>query len=148
MILSFTGANLHVHICSNTADGFSDIYLLNSKCEQQESDCCPGKSVENNKDLACCSENHLDNKNCNDSNHFKNHENSQTCFCFDVGKDIKTDENFKFSHHTYRLDNVKIISLFTWTSDNEILLPKEQLYLLTTSYLSPPKLHSSIELLL
>lgn len=148
MIFSFTGASLHVHICSKTGDVYSDIHLLNHKHEHHESTGCKTNNAGNTEGQSCCSEDDPDKKQCGNTDYYRNHKDSHLCYCIDIEKKIETDNNYKFSQHTYRLDPVEIRSLITGIPGNEILQPKEQLYASANSFVFPPKLHSSIVLLL
>ena len=146
MIFSFTGASLHVHICSKTGDVYSDIHLLNHKHQQHESTSCKNNNAGNNEGLSCCSESDPDKEQCGKTDYYKNHKDSHSCYCIDIETKIETDNNYKFSQRTYKLNPVEIRLLFTGIPGNEILQPTEQLYPSANSFISPPKLHSGIVL--
>ena len=148
MIFSFTGASLHVHICSETGETYSDIHLLSFQYKLQQSECLAGIDARNTKELSCCSGNDHDKVNCSIPENYDNHENLHSYFCIDIEQKIETDNNYKFSHHTVRLDPIEISSLFPGIPDTKILQSKEQVYSSANSFVSPPKLHSSVVLLL
>jgi hypothetical protein len=131
MLISFTGAEFHFHICGHTGKFYTDIHFtdshhsheLQSCCEIEETEnCCPGTcSVENEYHASCC---------------------------IDLKKEIKTDENYNFSNHTFKSEiHGHALAEFYTSAEPKLPFSNRNFTEHNPVYLSPP--HSSkVQLLL
>lgn len=147
MILSFTGASFHLHVCSQTGDVYSDIHLIKHQNEKQDPACCFDNDTDNEGKQNRCSgedkeQNHYSEVSCS-----KKQGTDHAC-CFDLEKKFETDNDYKYSHYNYRLVPAEVISILPELTDKEVLQLKEKIYFDSNSCISPPKLHSSVVLLL
>lgn len=147
MIFSFTGASLHVHICSQTGDVYSDIHLIRHQNEKHDPVCCFGNNIENEKEQNCFAGKGQEQNNSSNLSCSKKQGPDHAC-CFDFEKKIETDTDYKFSQYNFRLVPVEVISILPVLPDNETLQLKKEIYFDSNSFISPPKLHPSVVLLL
>ncbi len=147
MILSFTGASLHVHICSITGDVYSDIHLIKHQNEKHDPACCFGNDKDSEGEQNCCSGENREQNNYSGVGCSKKQGPDHAC-CFDFEKKIETDNDYKYSHYNYRLIPAEVISFLPELSDNEVLQFRDNVYFDSNSFVSPPNLHSSVVLLL
>ena len=136
MILSFTGASFHFHICADSGKIFSHIHLPEHQPDNRDGSCCCGHEQESNK---CCDSEPLSSGEC---------ENDNSDCCFSIEKEIETDSEYNISTHRYNPEPVEITSLFHWKPEGFNPQPSGDLFPDPDIFVSPTKLHSSIVLLI
>jgi hypothetical protein len=132
MIFSFTGASMHLHVCSKKGSSIS-IKLPAHKDNDHSKACCFQSDMK-----GCCSTHPLETE---------VNETKAPC-CLDFEKKIETDKDYNFSHYKFNSDPVELNSIYDRTSEGYIPLICESLFPDSEIFDIPPKLHSSIVLLI
>jgi hypothetical protein len=88
MLLSFTGASLHVHFCGHTGRIYANIYYANLAHDSFNNECCHQHENERQCSADSCEKNDL--------------QQDDSC-CFDLQNEFTTDKNFSPSSHSPKI---------------------------------------------
>jgi hypothetical protein len=123
---SFTGVEVHFHLCKETGKVYSDIHLAGSGHKMEEP--------------CCCMDDHGEPPACADAACTSSHGTDESC-CVDIQQEIVTDDTFKTSGFAFKvmitelevlgiqfsnsLYNNRILSNINWTSKPTYSTPLE-----------------------
>ena len=104
MLLSFTGASLHLHICRHTGKIYADVNFDPSPSTQAKT---------------CCHESDAQTSCCSGSCKIENNLNQDSC-CVDLQKEINTDKDYSPSYNTSKISpadlDITEFRSFGWTA--------------------------------
>lgn len=128
MLVSFTGAKLHFHVCGHSGKMYAGIQFTDYDHDESADDCCSSKD-ESSCEGVCSAE--------------KKHS---TC-CIDLKKEITTDQDYNFSSNTFKSEipeiTLAVFHVAELQTQEQITIPS-----LRTPVYPPPPHSSKIQLLL
>ncbi|MFW5645366.1 MAG: hypothetical protein ACOCZL_05595, partial [Bacteroidota bacterium] len=101
-----------------------------------------------NPTQTCCQDPHGGHQQCSGlCGKDQNKDDHSEC-CFDIKKKIETDSHYNYSQHSFRWEPLALVSVVPQEQNLESFQQMESLYSRSNAYVPPPKLHSSVVLLL